>query len=64
MVNELASRCQQELQEEFPQSKVYCVATGGLANLIGRSCNVIEAIDNDLTLRGLWILFARNDTPE
>lgn len=56
LVNSLAARCKEELSD----STVHCVATGGLSNLIGRACEEIDSVDADLTLRGLWLLFYRN----
>ena len=60
LVNSLASRCKAELHEQNPHSQIHCVATGGLSNLIGRACDEIDSVDADLTLRGLWLLFHRN----
>jgi type III pantothenate kinase len=62
LVDGLAARCIEELEKiEKGEQRVKCVATGGLANLIGKSCNEIEAIDDYLTLRGLWLLFHLNN---
>lgn len=36
------------------------IATGGLAKLIGRGSELIEEIDDDLTLEGLRIIYERN----
>ena len=55
LVNELVRRCKEEF-EETPK----CVATGGLARLIGGSCDEIDAHDEHLTLRGLRILWNLN----
>ena len=62
LVDELARRCKLELQELIGSktAKIHCVATGGLANLVGRSCAEIEHVDEHLTFRGLWILYHRN----
>ncbi|MEL6343936.1 MAG: type III pantothenate kinase [Myxococcota bacterium] len=58
LVNELARRCKAELRaaEGTPR----CIATGGMANLVGRACDEIEAVDEHLTLRGLQIIYERN----
>lgn len=40
--------------------EVHCIATGGLAALFADESKVIEATDEMLTLRGLKILFERN----
>jgi type III pantothenate kinase len=42
------------------EAGVKCIATGGLANLIGSACDEIEEVDDDLTLQGLRILWERN----
>ena len=55
LVDELARRCKAELG-----GQARCVATGGLANLIGRSCAEIDEVDEFLTLKGLWLLWERN----
>ena len=55
LVNELARRCKQEF-EDRPR----CVATGGLARLIGGACDEIDDHDEHLTLKGLRILWDRN----
>ena len=62
LVDELASRSKKELRllSKDPRLEINCVATGGLANLVGRSCNEIDKIDDNLTLRGLWLLYQRN----
>ena len=61
LVDGLAARCKKELQVLEEQKQVVrCIATGGLANLIGKACAEIDEIDNDLTLRGLWNLFQLN----
>lgn len=55
LVNELARRCKAEFSD-----RPDCVATGGLARLIGGACDEIDAHDEHLTLRGLRILWDRN----
>ena len=37
-----------------------CVATGGLAEMIAPETPAIEAVDRDLTLHGLRIIWDRN----
>ena len=59
LVNELARRCKLDLLERG-EKEVNCVATGGLARLIGRSCPEIDEVDDDLTLQGLRLLWERN----
>ncbi|MFT4976818.1 MAG: type III pantothenate kinase [Myxococcota bacterium] len=58
LTDELARRCKAELAPEG--GAVRCVATGRMANLIGRACSEIDAIDDTLTLRGLQIVYERN----
>ena len=38
----------------------YVIATGGLANLISKSTDVIDKVDSSLTLEGLRILYDKN----
>ena len=59
LVNELASRSKKELQE-YCTGEIVCVATGGLSYLIGQACSSIDVLDGDLTLKGLWLLYLRN----
>ena len=62
LVNELAARCKQELYQLEPNSSVQCIATGGLANLVGTDCREIDQIEDYLTLYGLWDLYQLNHT--
>ena len=55
LVDGLAARCKAELGG----AAVPCVATGGLANLVGRACREIDEVDEHLTLHGLRIWFER-----
>jgi len=41
-------------------ASAYCVATGGLAEVIAPETDVVDAVDPDLTLQGLRILWERN----
>lgn len=59
LVDGLARRCKAELAVPGGAA-VRCVATGGLANLIGRACEEVDEVDDDLTLQGLRILWERN----
>ena len=38
----------------------YVIATGGLANLIAKSTDVIDKVDSSLTLEGLRIIYDKN----
>ena len=60
LVNELAHRCKMELAPQNPTKSVLCIATGGLANLVGSDCKEIDMIEHNLTLLGLWDLYMLN----
>jgi len=47
------------IAEEFGQ-RMTVIATGGLASLFAASTSIIEHCDNDLTLRGLRLIYQRN----
>jgi len=55
MVEGLVTRMRAELG-----GAAYCVATGGLASVIAPETSVIEAVDKDLTLTGLRLVWERN----
>ena len=55
MVEGLVARMRTELG-----GQAYCVATGGLATVIAPETPAIEAVDRDLTLTGLRIVWERN----
>lgn len=55
LVNEIVRRMQRELSF---RTRVF--ATGGLARLVAGETEVIDKVDEHLTLRGLRILFERN----
>ena len=58
LVDGLARQCKAELARAG--NTVPCLATGGLANLIGRACEEIDEVDNDLTFDGLRMLWELN----
>ena len=58
LVDGLARRCKAELSRDG--APIRCLATGGLANLIGRACEEIDEVDNNLTLDGLRLLWELN----
>ena len=60
LVESLARLCKREMLEKHNEKNVICIATGGLSSLLGQDSSSIDAIDGDLTLKGLWILFERN----
>ena len=39
------------------------IATGGLASLLAQDSEYIEEVDEDLTLKGLKIIYDRNRAP-
>jgi type III pantothenate kinase len=55
MVEGLVRRVREELG-----GHAFCVATGGLAEVIAPETDVVDAIDRDLTLQGLRIVWERN----
>jgi type III pantothenate kinase len=61
LVDSLARRCKAELATLVGGTpEIHCLATGGLAHLVGGSCEEVEEVDDDLTLQGLRILWERN----
>ncbi len=60
LVNELARRCKEELRALDAVEDVKCIATGGLANLVGSDCHEIDFVEQNLTLFGLWDLYQLN----
>lgn len=55
MVEGLVVRLRAELG-----GKAFCVATGGLAEVIAPETSVVDAVDRDLTMQGLRIVWERN----
>jgi type III pantothenate kinase len=55
MVEGLVHRLREELG-----GKAFCVATGGLAEVIAPETSVVDAVDRDLTLQGLRIVWEGN----
>jgi type III pantothenate kinase len=55
MIEGLVSRIRAEYAKPMT-----VVATGGLANLFSRSTDVIQEVDEDMTLRGLVLIHQRN----
>jgi type III pantothenate kinase len=54
MVEGLVHRLRTELGES-----AFCVATGGLAEVISPETDVVDAVDRDLTLQGLRMIWER-----
>ena len=57
LVDGLAMRIREEMGGD-----VKIVATGGLAPLVAQESSTIDEVDHHLTLRGLALLYARNNT--
>jgi type III pantothenate kinase len=55
LVDELVRRTQAELGV-----KARVIATGGLAPLVAEEAKTIDAVDEMLTLKGLWLIWRRN----
>jgi type III pantothenate kinase len=60
LVDGLARRCKAELLGGR-EGRVPCIATGGLSNLVGRTCAEIDEVDPDLTLQGLRSWYDRSE---
>ena len=54
-VEGIVSRMKDQSKEE-----PLVIATGGLANLIANETKVIDVVDPFLTLKGLYIIYKRN----
>lgn len=58
MIEGLLTRITAELNEK---EKPFILATGGLATLFADAIPMIDAIDDDLTLKGLWHIYRSNE---
>jgi type III pantothenate kinase len=59
LVESMVSRFKKEM--DAPDANV--VATGGLAHVMASETDVIDVVDEDLTLRGLQYIYTMNTTP-
>ncbi|OLN24279.1 pantothenate kinase [Domibacillus antri] len=57
-VEGIVSRIKKENKENNADPTV--IATGGLASLIAKECDMIDVVDPDLTLKGLLLIYKRN----
>jgi len=61
LIDAIVLRMKKEIKELWPNEPVpKVIATGGMVNIIGQECKTIDAIDMDLTLEGLRIIFELN----
>lgn len=60
MIEGMIRRMRVELAGADEPASVRCIATGGMASLIGAETEMFDAVDPDLTLRGLQMVWERN----
>lgn len=60
MVEGIVHRMRSELTTDGDPGRVPCIATGGMAPVIAGETSVIDAVDADLTLHGLRLVWQRN----
>ncbi len=48
------------IREEIDAPNATCVATGGLAYVIAEATDLFDDIDQDITLRGIWLIWKRS----
>ena len=60
LIEGLVARIRAELGGASSEQPARVIATGGLATLFTQATQSIDAIDEDLTLRGLVLLYQRN----
>lgn len=60
MVDYIVKKMKQELSEHCGGKPVKVIATGGLATMISRGVDSIDAVDRMLTLEGLQIIYEKN----
>jgi len=62
MIEGLVQRIKDEFAQSNPGQTMKVIATGGLARMFSKATDVIENTDNDLTLRGLYAIYKRNES--
>jgi type III pantothenate kinase len=60
LVEGLVCRLKREMRDASPEKTVTVIATGGLAEVIAPETNAIDVIDQQLTLKGLRLLYELN----
>ena len=60
LVEGLVRRLKRELCAQYPQGTVTVIATGGLAEVIAPETDAIDIIDQQLTLKGLRLIYQLN----
>jgi type III pantothenate kinase len=55
LVRELVMRFRAELGVDAP-----VIATGGLCSVLGPETGVVDFVEPELTLRGLWLIYERH----
>ncbi len=61
MIEGMVKRIRDEFAEDNPHTPMTVIATGGLSTLFCEATDIIETIDKDLTLRGLHLIFQKNE---
>jgi type III pantothenate kinase len=65
LVDGIVTKMKDEIQEQYPKEAIpKVIATGGLAPLIAKGAKTIEAVDENLTLDGLRLIFELNREDE
>lgn len=60
LVEGLVNRLKREMVESDSKTKLTVIATGGLAEVVGSETDVVDVIDQQLTLKGLRLIYELN----